>query len=720
MKAIPPRTPQRRPAARRPAAKSAEAGQRPWETFFAGARGRPVDPQVVLEESRSRLRFLGIGIGVFLLAATVRAAMVMTIADETLEAKAKEQFQASVEIKGRRGDLLDSRGRVLAMEVRLPTLYANPSKFFKREADESYTLKVDELNAAVAAIAPVIGDDPETLRQRFLVTVSGRPRQEVKLGSKLDPDAVKKLTSGYTSDVLWSKDEPVRVWPGRELASSLVGFVGDGEMRAGMERVLNRELEGDRYRMMRDRDRLGRRVEAGVDDARLANAGRSVQLTIDLAIQHEVEVALQHAMTVSAPEAAMAVVMDVHTGAILAMASLPSGNPNDGAARADTAMFKNRAAMDQIEPGSVFKPFVAAAALEEGLVTPDTLIDCELGHWAIDDRTIKDDHPKGVIPVRDVIKYSSNIGAAKLAFKLGNHKLMRYLKDFGFGRDTGLKLPGEARGTLRNPDKAQRIEIATTAFGQGVTASPVQLVSGLATLANGGTRMSPRLVDALIGIDGNQEEPREPVVDRQVISEETARAVTEMMETVTEEGGTGVRARVRGYRVAGKTGTAQKVDGKGYSDTKRIASFGGFLPADRPEIAIVVVVDSPTLGSKYGGIAAGPVFSEIGTWVMQYLAIPPDPSVPGPEIAPGAAPLAPESETVTADATPLPALELASSGDGSWVLPDLHGQAIRSVLATLGPAGIPVRFEGSGRVASQSPAPGAHVAPGAEVVVALD
>lgn len=665
------------------------------------------DPAALAAETHGRVKYLAGGLGLFIGALVLRSSWLMLVADERLEQRADEQFQATVEVKGRRGDLVDRRGRILAMEVRLPALYANPSK-----------LVGPELEAVLPALAALTGAEPEALRERFAVTVNGRLRKEIKLGDRLDPDAVTALVKDYPADVLWKRDESVRVWPGRDLGSSLIGFVGDGDVRQGLERVLNRELEGDTYKMMRDRDRRGRRVRAGADDARLANAGQSVQLSLDLAIQQATEDALQKAMTVSAPEAAMAVVMDVRTGGILAMASLPGGNANDGRARADLSLFKNRAAMDQIEPGSVFKPFIVAGAIEEGLVTPDTMIDCELGRWGVDDRVIKDDHAKGVISVREVIKYSSNIGTAKIGFKLGNHRMVDYLRQFGFGRETGLRLPGESRGIIRNPDTARAIEMATTAFGQGVTASPIQLVAGTAALANGGVRMRPRLVDAILGRDGAVEERREPVVDKQVISEATARVVGDMMVGVTEEGGTGTRARVKGYLVAGKTGTAQKVENGVYSSA-RISSFVGFLPADRPEVAIAVIIDSPTLGSKYGGIAAAPAWAEIGEFVMKYLAIPPDPSVAGPEIVPWNAPARPEPVAVVTTPAPEGPLELVAT-TGGWVVPDLRGRALRSVLATFGPAGVPVTFTGSGRVAAQTPAPGSHLPTGLPVTVSLN
>jgi cell division protein FtsI (penicillin-binding protein 3) len=236
-----------------------------------------------------------------------------------------------------------------------------------------------------------------------------------------------------------------------------------------------------------------------------------------------------------------------------------------------------------------------------------------------------------------------------------------------------------------------------------MTASPVQLAAGLATLANGGVRMQPYLVDAVLDRDGAVETRRDPRIDRRVVSEDVARTVTAMMETVTEDGGTGTRARVPGYRVAGKTGTAQKVENGVYSATKRVSSFVGFLPADRPEIAIAVSVDSPTIGSKYGGIVAAPVFSEIGAFAMRYLGVAPDP---------GAAPSALTEGAPVEEAPAVAALEIVSDGEGGWILPDLRGRSLRDALAGLGPAGLTLQVDGYGRIAEQSPPPGARVVPG--------
>ncbi len=673
------------------------------------ARG-PEAERALMERTRGRVHVLVGGVAAMLTVLGIRAGIVMAMADERIEGMRDIQYQSAVELTGTRGPLLDREGRLLAYTVKLPALRANPSNF-----------PADKLDAKVPAIAALVGRSEAWVREMLT-----RPRaREVELGDGLDPGGAREVLAGLKSDQLWVTEKAIRLYPGKAVGAPLLGFVdSSGAGAAGLEKVLNRDLTGETYRLLEVRDRKGRSIQAGVDEDRLAQAGHGVRLTLDAAIQHETERALERAMIASAPEAAMAVVMDIRTGEILAMASLPSGNPNDGEVRAQQILFKNRPSMDQIEPGSVMKPFVVAAALEEGLVTPETLVNCELGSWVVGDRTIRDDHPKGSITVSEVIKYSSNIGAAKLGFKLGAERTLEYLKNFGFARSTGLGLPGDVAGQMRRLADIRPIELATTSFGQGITASPVQLVAAVATLANGGMRMSPRLVDAVLDRFGVEERVNEDRVDRRVVSEETARAVSVMMESVTEEGGTGTRARVPGYSVAGKTGTAQKVDGKGYSATARIGSFVGFLPASRPEVAIAVVIDTPTVGSKYGGIVAAPAFAEIGAFVMKYRGIAPD-DVAVPESLAVAAPAGTDAAIVAGAPVSHPAtatprvergpLELVADGAGAWILPDLAGSTMRASLAAIAPSGLKVEVEGNGRLVAQVPAPGAHLSPG-EVV----
>ncbi len=654
-------------------------------------------------------------VGAASLGLSVRAAWLMGVPDERLEARA-DQFQGSREEHGPRGALYDHHGRLLAYTVSLPALYVNPA-----------ALKDDQLADLIPKLAVLTRHSESWLQTHLSKQPDGKKLQELRLADGLDPASVADVTKGFRRDQLWATEEPIRFYPGKSEAAPLLGYVdAQGVGAAGLEKVLEKDVRGEVFRRLQTQDRKGRAVDAGVDDDRVSKAGHSVRLTLDSSIQDAAEVAMMKAVEASRPVAAMAVVMDVHTGAILAMASWPSGNPNDGAALAVQEDFKNHTAMDQIEPGSVMKPFVVAAAIEERLVTPQTMIDCMLGHWELSGKVIKDDHPKGIISVSDVIKFSSNIGAAKMGFMLGAERELAYLSDFGFARSTGLGLPGEVAGSMRKADTIKPIELATTSFGQGITASPVQLAAAVSTIANGGVRMKPYLVDAVLDRFGEVETVRAPQEDRQVISAETARKVTEMMESVTEEGGTGTRARIDGYLVSGKTGTAQKVQNGVYGND-RISSFVGFLPSDRPEIAIAVSIDSPSIGSKYGGMVAAPVFSEIGAFSMRYLGVTPDPSVTfkaphHDENEPADEPLdlPPPTPIAVKEPTNLPPLEVVGDGQGGWVMPDLAGRTVRAALTGFDGTGLVLDINGSGKVVQQSPGAGASVRAGEKVSLRFD
>jgi cell division protein FtsI (penicillin-binding protein 3) len=398
----------------------------------------------------------------------------------------------------------------------------------------------------------------------------------------------------------------------------------------------------------------------------------------------------------------------VTTGDLLALANIPTFNPNN--VGIDPAPQRNHAVQDAIEPGSVMKPFTVAAAIQEGLVAIDTPIDCEGGGWAIGRVRIGDDHPHGVVSVGDVIKYSSNIGTAKLALRLGADRFVDYLRKFGFTRRTGLPLPGERAGVVRSPERIKPIELATSSYGQGMTATPLQIAYATATLANGGVRMKPRLVTRVQDVHGVPEYIQTPTVEARVVEERIARDVARAMITVTEAGGTGTRARVPGFEVAGKTGTAEKVVDGAYSSSARISSFMGFLPANDPKLAIVVTVDEPRKGSRYGGTVAGPAFADVASEAMRYLGIPQDPALLPPPRAPRpGAPVPepdPEPETV----------RLAWDG-AAWTLPDFSGHAMRDVLRGVQGTGLGVDLQGSGLAIAQAPPAGTRVSPGETVLV---
>lgn len=672
-------------------------------------RDRPAEPDAeVRTRAVGRIRWVGGGLALCFVALSAQASTLMLLPDSRLEAKARVQFEESVQIEGRRGDILDRNGNLMATTVELKSLHADAMRL---EAGDA------ELLASV--LSPLLGLD-ET---RTVHRLSDPSRRDVLLARDLTPDRAQKARKAVRDarngkamrGVLWTRAQPTRYYPARDEGASLIGLVGhNGSGLAGLERTLDRLLRGEVYKYVLWRDRKGRRVTPERVDA---ESGKTVVLTIDRRIQHVVDTVLEETMTLTGAEKAYAVVMDVETGDVLALGNRPTQNPND-TRLLDLTLFKNHAAMDAIEPGSVFKPFVAAAALEEELVRPETMVDCEGGAWKVGRKTIHDDHPHGLVTVSEVIKYSSNIGAAKLAFELGPERTLGYLKDFGFARRTGLDFPGETRGVMRSAGRIKPIELATTSYGHGVTANAIQLASAVATLGNGGLRMEPRLVAELRDEEGTVLREMPPEDDRRVVSEEVARQVVVMMESVTDEGGTGTRAKVPGYRVAGKTGTAWKHIGSGYSSTARIGSFVGLIPSDRPRLGIAVVVDTPTIGSSYGGIVAAPAFAAIGEASMRILGVAPEPTLledgdprkpdePNPE--------APDS--LSSLLPPEAAPELQWTEDGTLRTPDLSGLSMRDALVTLQGAGLTVSTRGSGRVTSQTPSPGAPLAPGSAVEV---
>ncbi len=657
------------------------------------------------------MAWLGAAILLGYLALVGRASSLMLLPDPQLEAKARIQFEEAVEVHGRRGDIVDRNHTLLATTVNLYELHVDP--WFLLRSPKKGSPHVED---PVSLLAEILSEELEISAENLTRRLRRPGRRDVRVATELTPAALTRIEDRVKAtarkqdtrlrSVLFSNATPSRFYPGMSDAAPLLGLVGHNGMgRAGLERSLDDRLRGETYKYVLWRDRKGRRI---TPERIHAEEGNSVVLTLDRRIQNITERAMLSTVERTGAEAAYAVVMEVGTGEILAMVSLPSQNPNDGAS-ISMDMFKNHAAMDAIEPGSVFKPFVAAAALEESLYTPSSPVDCEGGAWRVSNKTIHDDHPHGVVTLTEVIKYSSNIGSAKLAFKLGPDRTLAYLKDFGFSRTTGLNLPGETRGVMRSPDNIKPIELATTAYGHGVTATAVQLAGAVATLANDGVRMTPHLVRAIENRHGEIIEAFPPREDRRVVSVETANQTVRMMETVTEQGGTGTRARIDGYRVAGKTGTAWKhIDGA-YSSTARIGSFVGIVPAEAPRLAIAVVVDTPTIGSSYGGIVAGPAFSEIGEHSLRVLGVSPDPElleedndsvISEPEEAP--------QEILAATLAP----EMTWTADGRLRIPDLTGLSLRDALSTVQGAGIALSIQGSGRVLHQSPTPGTALATG--------
>jgi len=651
------------------------------------------DLDLVLSRARYRAAVVGAVVAVAFVILGLRAAPLMLLEDDRLEQRAALQFQQAVTVRAPRGDILARDGTILATTVSMPSVHADPS-----------VIPPEQIPALARQLSIVLGEDVEEIEEQL--RRSGR--RDVTLAAQISPeveDAVEALDPG---NAIWTPEQPTRFYPSRTLAAQVLGVTShDGRGMEGLEATLDDHLRGSIFRYVQQRDRRGRAISFELEARSRALAGGEVTLTLDPFIQNATESALDDIVEVSKPLSTTAVVIDVETGEILALANRPVTNPNDRRSRTAEGL-RNHAVGDAQEPGSVLKPFVVALALDDGRVHPESLIDCEGGSWRIGRNTIRDDHAHDVVTLSEVVKFSSNIGTAKVAFDLGAHRVMQGLEDFGFTQRVGVSVPGEVRGFLRNPDKVKPIELATTAFGQGMTATAVQLASALQALGNDGTRLDPYLVRGIEDRHGRLEFEAETEVLGQPVSAETARQTVEMMATVFDEGGTAQRIRVPGYTAAGKTGTAQKVVDGVYSPTARVSSFVGLVPAKDPRLAIVVVTDTPTEGSRYGGTVSGPAFRDIAQASLRYLGVPED-RFDDDELVVEDTPLA--VAPVTA--------ELTWTEDGLRV-PDFSGLSMRDSLASVEGSGLALALVGSGAVSGQSPLPGAVVEPGDRLVLRFD
>jgi len=640
----------------------------------------------VRRRARSRVRVLGALFGVALAGIAVRGVLLCTApAERTVAANAVQRW-GSVTLRAPRGDILDRHGRRLATTVDAPAIVVDPA-----------LVRPDQIDDLAAEVSEILGLEAAEVAERM-----SRDSRYAVLATDVHPAVVDRIVR-LDHPALWVHHDPRRYYPEGTLASQALGFVdAAGNGRQGLEASLDEYLQGGVTVVQRRRDRRGQSVDGPIDDP-WRDRGMDVRTTLDRNIQRITEEALARVVLESAPEAVYATVVDVRTGDVLALANLPTYNPN--AIDEDPFPRRNHVVQDAVEPGSVLKPFTLAAAIEEGLVTEDTLVDCNNGSWNIGRTRIRDDHPHGVVTATEVLKYSSNIGSAKMALDIGPDKFLSYVRGFGFGARTGVTLPGERGGKVRDAERIKPIELATTAYGQGMTVTQLQLAMAVAAIANDGVLMRPRLVTEVVDADGTPAWQQRPDTVRRVVSSETAKAVGRMMVTVTEPGGTATRAKVPGYLVAGKTGTAEKVEDGKYTDA-RIGSFVGFVPADDPVLAIVVTVDEPTKGSRYGGIVAAPAFAEIAEGALRVLGVTPDPALGGVD------------DDALAAITPLDVdpVRLAWEHDG-WTVPDFTGRPIREVLVGLQGAGVDVHVEGTGHAIAQKPAPGERVTLGDTVSV---
>ena len=606
-----------------------------------------------------------------------------------LQAKNLSQVQVDRKLQSPRGTIYDRNGKPLAMSVVTKSLYADP-KMIKQSPQE-----IAEL------ISPYV-----TMSKENIVKALQEDTAFVWLNRMMDADkskAVQQVIKDNNIAGLNFVEESKRYYPNGVLAAQVLGFVGtDDKGLDGLEMVLDDELKGGVQQEIVATDNKGNAIFGSVLSKFLPDKGKSVTLTIDATIQFIAERALDKAMVDTGAKHASVIVMDPKTGEILAMANRPSYDPNNYNQSGEEA-FKNIAVTNLYEPGSTFKPIIASAALAAGKWKLDTVYN-DKGAFAANGHIIRNWDGEGYGPVRllDILKYSLNTGMAEIGTLTGADILSKYVRDYGFGSETGIELPGEGAGILYNPEDMSKLDVATMSIGQGIAVTPLQMVRAFGALANGGAMMKPHIIKSYSNSQGDVTSTTETSVVGQPVPAETVKTIVDILEKEVSEGG-GTKAMVEGYHFAGKTGTAQKLDTKhgGYLDGQYIASFIGFGPVEDPKFVVLVVIDDPQKGSYYGSQIVAPVFKDIVSQLVRYYQM-------SPSVKDGA--------TVAAvPAAKLPAVK--PNGDGSVVLPDFRGYTFGEVRDWLHTAGLYFKPDGTGKAISQEQLPGTVVSPGTPIVV---
>ena len=537
---------------------------------------------------------------------------------------AEQKHNNKVTIHARRGTIQDARGEILADSEPLKTVVADGSLIKNPEV-----------------VADAIADLLEIPKDKLAETLDTE-RKYVVLKTEV-PEAtaaeiVKRLEAKKLRGIMFEQDSR-RIYPNGGMLSHVLGFTNrEHEGVQGVELTMNQYLRGqDGFRCI-ERDRMGKELVPYRGQEHPVRDGFNVRLTVDMGLQSILETELDTVFAEYRPEVAIGILMEPKTGRVLAMVNRPFFDPNTVNKEGKPEQMKNCAIINMVEPGSTFKIVTAAAALNEKVVDLSTMIACEGGAFNYANKILHD-HGHGPHPdlcVADVLVKSSNIGAAKLAMKLGDHRFYEYIRSFGFGERTGINLPGEISGLVRPPHKWTKISITRIPMGQGVGVTPIQMAAAMCAIANGGKLMMPQIVDSVCNSDGKVIVPFPPRIVRQVVDPETTEKVKSALKDVVSKRGTAVLAAVPGFTVGGKTGTAEKPDPQGgYYHNRYVTSFIGFMPVEDPQFVCLIMLDDPKATSEklYGGTLAAPVFARVGERAARYLNLQPDPALmppPGP------------------------------------------------------------------------------------------
>ena len=522
-----------------------------------------------------------------------RAVNLQVMETDFLQGQGKARFLREVTIASTRGVITDRNGEPLAVSTPVDSVWVHPGQLL-------------EYPENIKPLAELINADADEIERKLTQRAA---KEFVWLLRRLNPDVADSIREKDIPGVYLQK-EYRRFYPAGEVTSHVIGFTNiDDVGQEGLELAYDSWLAGSSGLKRVTRDRKGRSIEEA-ELIKEANPGQNLHLTIDKRLQYLAYRELKSTVLQHGASSGSVVVLDVDSGEVLAMVNQPSYNPNDPGH--DTNGMRNRAVTDVIEPGSVMKPIAIASVLENGLAVPTTPVETSPGYTVISGHTIIDHNNYGLLDVTGVITKSSNVGVTKLALQLEPEQMWDTYNRFGFGEATGTGFPGESAGVLRNHRRWRRLEQATISYGYGISATPLQLAQAYATIANGGKLRQPAF------IQGSNNPPIS------AIDPDIARSVAKMLETVLSSKGTGSRASVANYRIAGKTGTSHKASASGYEDHRYVSSFAGFGPASNPRLVCVVVINDPTGEEYYGGLVAAPLFSEVMTGAMRILNIPPD------------------------------------------------------------------------------------------------
>lgn len=618
----------------------------------------------------------------------VRAWHLQMIEGPRLADKARKQHTASELITGKRGLIFDRNGHILARSVEVRSVYARPQE-------------IVDLPGTSSRLAAILNMPAAKLESEL----AGAKRKFVWLRRKIDDGAAEAIRRAALPGIGLSR-EYERYYPFKHMAGQLLGFVGmDDKGLEGLERSLDSRLGAMPIRQIVQRDAMGRKFylhEEGISQP----VGEDITLTLDMQVQFMAEEAVAQVAREFDARWSGALVVDLASGDILAWAQYPFFNPNAYRA-ASPSLYRNRLAADALEPGSTFKPLVMAIALQEKKVTPNTLINCEGGKWETRNFTLRDTSSQGILPASKVLRYSSNIGMAKIGLSLGAPRMYRYLRSLGFGESSQVPV-ANSRGILRQPRDWGELDIMSTAFGQSVSVTGLQMAQAYLTMLNNGVYKPLRLVRE----DSAVEEEPQRVLGAKAVAE----ALDMMRDVVEQPDGTGRRARIAGIEVGGKTGTAQKADARtGAYGSEHLASFVGFFPVQNPRYFILVLVDEPAK-NQFGGVVAAPAFKQIAQRLLTYTGLlnetktavkAPQPAMYKRGLRLASAPEQPWQIHVAAPAAPSGMRFPGHLARASGAVPDVLGKSVRNAVELFARAGVVPEIKGSGnRVIRQTPPAG--------------